>query len=71
LVSAEKLGPQGTIAKEKGERKEKSQKRLEKCGFFWRRVENTAKNAVLRARLRPSNGFRMRMLGQPKGHAVD
>jgi hypothetical protein len=32
--SAEKLGPQGTIAKENGERKEKSQKRPEKCKFF-------------------------------------
>jgi hypothetical protein len=32
--SAERPGPKWTIAKEKGERKEKSQKRPEKCGFF-------------------------------------
>jgi hypothetical protein len=36
--AAEKLGPLGTIAKLKGERKEKSQKRPEKCGFFERRL---------------------------------
>jgi hypothetical protein len=28
----------GTIAKVRGERKEKSQKRPEKCGFFERRL---------------------------------
>ena len=33
LGEREKLGPQGTIAKVKVERKEKSQKRLEKWGF--------------------------------------
>jgi len=44
--SAKKLGPQRTIAKENGERKEKSQKRPEKCGFFWRRVEIAVKTAV-------------------------
>jgi hypothetical protein len=32
--SAEKLGPFRTIAKVKVERKEKPQKRPEKCGFF-------------------------------------
>jgi hypothetical protein len=37
--AAEKLGPFGTIAKESIERKEKSQKRLEKCGFFVDRRE--------------------------------
>jgi hypothetical protein len=42
-----KLGPQGTIAKPGRERKEKSQKRPEKCRFFWGRVEITRKNAVL------------------------
>jgi hypothetical protein len=31
---AAKPGPKGTIAKEIAERKEESQKRLEKCGFF-------------------------------------
>jgi hypothetical protein len=34
IFFCEKLGPQGTIAKAKVERKEKSQKRPEKCGFF-------------------------------------
>jgi hypothetical protein len=33
-MATKKLGPQGTIAKVNGERKEKSQKRLEKCGFW-------------------------------------
>jgi len=33
-LSPEKPGPQRTIAKENGERKEKSQKRPEKCDFF-------------------------------------
>jgi hypothetical protein len=33
--SAERPGPRGTIAKENGERKEKPQKRQEKCRFFW------------------------------------
>jgi hypothetical protein len=51
LFFREKLGPQGTIAKEKGERKEKSQKRLEKCKFFWRHVEIAAENAA-RAQVR-------------------
>jgi hypothetical protein len=32
--SFEKLGPQRTIAKGLAERKAKSQKRLEKCGFY-------------------------------------
>jgi len=32
-LSSEKPGPQGTIAKEMVERKAKSQKRPEKCGF--------------------------------------
>jgi hypothetical protein len=33
-IAAEKLGPLGTIAKVQVERKEKSQKRLEKCRFL-------------------------------------
>jgi hypothetical protein len=33
LFAPEKPGPQGTIAKEMAERKEKSQKRPEKCEF--------------------------------------
>jgi hypothetical protein len=33
-LSAEKPGPHETIANEMAERKEKSQKRLEKCEFF-------------------------------------
>jgi len=49
LISPKKLGPQGTIAKVIAERKEKSQKRLEKCKFFWRGVEITAENAALQA----------------------
>jgi hypothetical protein len=44
-IYVRKPGPQGTIAKEKGERKEKSQKRLEKCKFLCARVEITAKTA--------------------------
>src|SRR5258708_13458528 len=44
--SAKKLGPQRTIAKENGERREKSQKRREKCGFFWMGVEIAAKTAA-------------------------
>jgi len=55
-VPAKKLGPEGTIAKEKAERKEKSQKRLEKCEFFWPGVEITAENAALRFGAPHSNG---------------
>jgi hypothetical protein len=42
---SEKLGPQGTIAKETGERKEKTAKKAGKMQIFWRRVENAAKTA--------------------------
>jgi len=44
--SAKRLGPEGTIANETQERKEKSQKRPEKCEFFQGGVEITAKNAA-------------------------
>jgi len=44
--SAKRLEPEGTIAKETQERKEKSQKRPEKCEFFQGGVEITAKNAA-------------------------
>jgi hypothetical protein len=40
-----KLGPFGTIAKVARERKEKPQKRLEKCGFLPRRSQITCGNA--------------------------
>jgi len=36
----------GTIAKVKGERKEKSQKRLEKCGFLGKQWEKARRNAA-------------------------
>ena len=49
--SAKRLGPEGTIAKETQERKEKSQKRLKKCEFFEGHVEITAKNALWRRAL--------------------
>jgi hypothetical protein len=39
-----KLGPDGTIAKLKVERKEKLQKRLEKCGFLRAGAQMTRKN---------------------------
>jgi len=39
----------GTIAKVSGERKEKSQKRLEKCGFSCEAVEKTCINGGMRA----------------------
>jgi len=50
----EKLGPQGTIAKEIKERKKKQQKRPEKHGFFhamWKsplkqRFSNTSENGI-------------------------
>ena len=45
MLRCGKLGPAWTIAKVKRERKEKSQKRLEKCDFFGRHVEITAKTA--------------------------
>jgi hypothetical protein len=45
LFFREKLGPHRTIAKENGERKEKSQKRPEKCRFFRGDVEIPAENA--------------------------
>jgi hypothetical protein len=45
MFFCEKPGPNWTIAKGIAERKEKPQKRLEKCGFFWRGVEITAKTA--------------------------
>jgi hypothetical protein len=44
--NCEKPGPQETIAKEKGERKGKPQKTLEKWAFLGRRVEIAAKNSV-------------------------
>jgi hypothetical protein len=46
VLLREILGPQGTIAKESGERKEKSQKRPENCIFSGGHVEIAAKNAV-------------------------
>src|SRR6266705_3128156 len=49
--SAKRLEPEGTIAKETQERKEKSQKRPEKCHFFSEGVEITAKNALWRRAL--------------------
>jgi hypothetical protein len=44
-----KLGPFGTIAKVARERKEKSQKRLEKCGFLARPSRMACGNAVTHA----------------------
>jgi len=44
--SAKRLEPEGTIAKETQERKEKSQKRPKKRKFFGGHVEITAKNAA-------------------------
>ncbi len=44
--SAKRPGPEGTIAKETQERKEKSQKRLKKRKFFGGYVEITTKNAA-------------------------
>jgi hypothetical protein len=45
-LSAEKLGPQGTIAKLGRERKEKPQKRLEKCVFFGSVWKSTVKTRL-------------------------
>jgi hypothetical protein len=57
--SATKPAPQGTITKLIRERKEKPQKRPEKCGFFWRHVEIAAENAVPGRGASHSSGFRM------------
>jgi len=62
--SFEKLGPQRTIAKGKAERKEKSQKRPEKCRFFWERVEITAETAGCK-RFEHGSGGGMGRIGAP------
>jgi hypothetical protein len=48
LGERKKLGPQGTIAKVKVERKRKQQKRLEKCGFLRRACEKPAETQAVR-----------------------
>ena len=73
LFFREKLGPPRTIAKEKGERKEKSRKRLEKCKFFGGRVEIPCKNAGLaRSRAGKSAGTAMlrSLLGSGGGNGA-
>src|SRR5207245_4109673 len=67
--SAKKLGPQRTIAKENGERKEKSQKRREKCGFFWMGVEIAAKTAAPSVSTRAGGGAGMEESGGQPPHS--
>jgi len=50
LGERKKLGPQGTIAKVKVERKGKPQKRLEKCGFLRPACEKPAETQPARER---------------------
>jgi hypothetical protein len=49
--SAKRLGPEGTIAKETQERKEKTAKKAGKMQVFSEGVEITAKNALWRRAL--------------------
>jgi hypothetical protein len=70
LFFREKLGPPRTIAKEKGERKEKSRKRPEKCVFFRGHVEIAGKNTQLGRVKCAENGFRRRKLPQLRAYPV-